>query len=114
MRPPGMAALSFLGAAAVRTHPFVSSASKPSSPGITGKDFHMARKHLLIALAIGILVILTNTRSFAATPAHRLHHQVIVPEEDRFFPFAITIHAGDSVKWTNMDTDDHTIVTNDF
>jgi plastocyanin len=39
---------------------------------------------------------------------------VIVPEEDRFTPFAQTIHAGDSVKWINMDTDDHTVVSDDF
>jgi len=44
----------------------------------------------------------------------RSHLQVIVPEEDRFTPFAQTIHVGDSVKWINMDTDDHTVVSNDF
>lgn len=43
----------------------------------------------------------------------RAHLQVIVPEEDRFTPFAQTIHAGDSVKWINMDTDDHTVVSDD-
>ena len=42
------------------------------------------------------------------------HHQVIVPEEDRFKPFSLTIHAGDSVEWINTDTDDHTVVSNDF
>jgi plastocyanin len=44
----------------------------------------------------------------------RAHLQVIVPEEDRFTPFAQTIHAGDSVKWINMDSDDHTVVSDDF
>jgi len=44
----------------------------------------------------------------------RSHLQVIVPEEDRFTPFSQTIHAGDSVKWINMDTDDHTVVSDDF
>jgi len=39
--------------------------------------------------------------------------QVIVPEEDRFFPFALTIHAGDCVEWVNQDTDDHTVVSDD-
>jgi plastocyanin len=39
--------------------------------------------------------------------------QVVVPEEDRFFPFALTIHAGDCVEWVNQDTDDHTVVSDD-
>lgn len=42
------------------------------------------------------------------------HEQVIVPGEDRFTPLALTIRAGDSVRWTNQDTDDHTIVSDDF
>ena len=40
--------------------------------------------------------------------------QVIVPGEDRFAPFAITIRAGQSVQWVNLDTDDHTVVSNNF
>ena len=39
--------------------------------------------------------------------------QVMIPDEDRFAPFALTIHIGDSVKWTNNDTDDHTVVSDD-
>jgi len=38
---------------------------------------------------------------------------VIVPESDRFTPFAITIRAGETVQWVNMDTDDHTVVSDD-
>jgi plastocyanin len=38
---------------------------------------------------------------------------VVVPEEDRFTPFALTIHAGDTVQWVNNDTDDHTVVSDD-
>ncbi len=48
-----------------------------------------------------------------AVPEKRAHLQVIIPGEDRFTPLAQTIHAGDSVKWINMDTDDHTIVSDD-
>jgi len=44
---------------------------------------------------------------------HVAHNQVIVPEEDRFTPFSQTIRAGDSVLWINMDTDDHTVVSDD-
>jgi plastocyanin len=43
----------------------------------------------------------------------RAAHQVVVPEADRFTPFAITIKAGDSVQWINRDTDDHTVVSDD-
>jgi plastocyanin len=39
------------------------------------------------------------------------NHVVTIPEEDRFTPFALTIHVGDSVTWRNEDTDDHTVVT---
>ncbi len=40
-------------------------------------------------------------------------HVVTIPEEDRFTPFALTIHAGDVVKWVNNDTDNHTVVSDD-
>lgn len=39
--------------------------------------------------------------------------QVTIPPEDRFTPFALTIRAGDSVRWVNNDTDDHTVVSDD-
>ncbi len=39
--------------------------------------------------------------------------QIIVPDEDRFFPFAITVRVGQPVIWINHDTDDHTVVSND-
>jgi plastocyanin len=42
-----------------------------------------------------------------------IHNQVIVPGEDRFSPFAQTIHAGEAVRFMNMDTDDHTVVSVD-
>ena len=38
---------------------------------------------------------------------------VTVPDSDRFLPFARTIHVGDTVAWTNHDTDDHTVVSDD-
>ena len=38
---------------------------------------------------------------------------VVVPREDRFAPFAITVHVGDAVEWVNADTDDHTVVSDD-
>jgi plastocyanin len=39
---------------------------------------------------------------------------VMVPGEDRFRPFALVITVGQSVKFINMDTDAHTVVSNDF
>jgi plastocyanin len=40
-------------------------------------------------------------------------HQVTVPDSDQFTPFALTIRAGDSVRWVNTDSDDHTVVSDD-
>jgi plastocyanin len=37
--------------------------------------------------------------------------QVTVPEADRFTPYAITIQAGDTVRWVNHDGDNHTVVS---
>jgi plastocyanin len=39
--------------------------------------------------------------------------KVQIPEADRFLPFAVTVHVGDAVKWTNGDGDDHTVVSID-
>jgi plastocyanin len=39
--------------------------------------------------------------------------RVTIPHEDRFTPFAMTIHAGQTVDWVNTDTDDHTVVSDD-
>jgi plastocyanin len=38
-------------------------------------------------------------------------HIVNIPEADKFVPFALQIHAGESVTWVNGDTDDHTVVS---
>ena len=52
--------------------------------------------------------VFASSPSFAAT-----RKQVIVPEEDRFSPFELTVRVGDSVTWQNSDTDDHTVVSLD-
>jgi plastocyanin len=39
--------------------------------------------------------------------------QIIVPDEDRFIPFAITVRVGQPVTWVNNDADDHTVVSDD-
>jgi plastocyanin len=71
-----------------------------------------------LAKRIGLIVMMSTVfvasdRRIAAD-AHPMQQQVIVPQEDRFAPFAVTIHAGDSVQWINKDTDDHTVVSDDF
>jgi plastocyanin len=40
-------------------------------------------------------------------------HVVLIPATDKFVPFNMTVHVGDTVTWINNDTDDHTIVAND-
>jgi plastocyanin len=76
----------------------------------------MFAKHPRLTKIIGLFVLasllLLATASIAgAMQPHRVF-KVIVPEEDRFSPYSLTIHAGDVVQWINQDTDDHTIVTN--
>lgn len=38
-------------------------------------------------------------------------YRVVIPAADRFAPFVLTIHAGDTVQWTNRDEDDHTLTS---
>ena len=66
--------------------------------------------------ALGLLVVcLLAVGSFdrAVAQSSNPTRQIIVPDEDRFTPFAITIRTGQRVQWINNDTDDHTIVSDD-
>ena len=79
----------------------------------------MTRKSILRVLVpsllvLGALLCALATAQTAQPDKRVFHNMVIVPEEDRFTPFAITIHTGDRVQWTNEDTDDHTVVSDDF
>jgi len=65
----------------------------------------------LVALLAGLGVASLAAPSLAAPS--RAPVQVVVPEADRFAPFVVTIHAGQSVEWINRDTDDHTVVSDD-
>lgn len=60
---------------------------------------------LLFSLAFLAGTALTNNQSVTK--------KVTIPEADRFVPYALTIHVGDSVEWVNSDEDDHRIVTID-
>src|SRR5262245_29053635 len=66
-------------------------------------------------LPVFLLSFLLTPHGFGASdPGSRdsaaVTKTVTIPDEDRFVPFALTIHIGDSVRWVNNDTDDHTIV----
>jgi plastocyanin len=69
-------------------------------------------KRLLVK--IGLLLALVAVVALAAAPtmaADSRQHQVVIPTDDRFTPYGMTIHAGDTVTWVNNDTDDHTVVS---
>jgi plastocyanin len=69
-------------------------------------------------MRLGLIVLtaafLGTTATIWANEGHeRRTRQVTVPSEDRFTPFALTIRAGDSVRWVNNDADAHTVVSDD-
>jgi plastocyanin len=76
--------------------------------------FGLTRRLPFAILLFAVCLSLIPHPGGAAEAEKAAHLQVIVPEEDRFTPFAQTVHVGDSVKWINMDTDDHTVVSDDF
>lgn len=68
----------------------------------------------LLGLTTLFLLVVAAAPQGADVSAKRARfRQVIVPGEDRFTPFAQTIHTGDGVQWINTDTDDHTVVSDD-
>jgi len=69
---------------------------------------------LAILMAASIVAAWSTSQTSAKDRNQAPHQQVIVPQEDRFTPFAITIRPGETVEWVNMDTDDHTVVSDDF
>jgi|RhiMetdeSRZDD1v2_1073273.scaffolds.fasta_scaffold02750_7 plastocyanin len=68
-----------------------------------------------LALVVLASLAALTARSSADDDDHKpKHHQLVsIPGEDRFTPFAMTIHVGDTVDWINDDTDDHTVVSDD-
>ena len=62
---------------------------------------------------LGVVFLSTTATIWAAGGNDGRTHQVTVPAEDRFTPFAITIHPGDTVRWVNNDSDPHTVVSDD-
>jgi plastocyanin len=75
----------------------------------------MRRLSRLLPLVL-IVAALVPVGVIAASAAHRsggTTYTVKIPDADRFAPFALTIHVGDSVRWINLDSDDHTVVSDD-
>jgi plastocyanin len=71
-------------------------------------------RKLLVALPLVVVLVALGAIGAAAHGGgSKTVRQVTVPPEDRFTPYAVTIHAGDSVKWVNTDEDDHTVVSDD-
>ena len=66
----------------------------------------------LVASLSGIAVVTTAAASSASSPRHE-RHVIVIPEADKFVPFQLTVHEGDTVTWVNNDTDDHTVVSDD-
>jgi len=66
----------------------------------------------VVAVVIGVGVIaVIGAGGAGAHSSDRRVDRVTVPPADRFTPFALTIHAGDTVRWVNNDEDDHTVVS---
>lgn len=59
---------------------------------------------------VAVLAVVVASVSNLALAATK---KVSIPGEDRFTPFAVTIHIGDKVMWMNDDTDSHYVVSND-
>ena len=68
----------------------------------------LGRSALQRSRSLATLLVLAAS---AVVHAQGMQQMVIVPEEDRFTPFSMTIHVGDTVEWVNQDTDDHTVVS---
>ena len=70
---------------------------------------------------VGLLLVICilasgspNRLSAASGPGQaEVVRQIMVPAEDRFTPFGITVRVGQVVEWVNNDTDDHTVVSDD-
>jgi plastocyanin len=66
----------------------------------------------LALVAIGAVVLATSSR-FVLEANAAAGRMVMIPGEDRFTPFSVTIHVGQSVQFVNNDTKPHNVVSND-
>jgi len=68
---------------------------------------------LALLMSAGTVGIVASSGPSAASATRHPQHVITIPESDKFTPYQMTIHAGDSVTWVNTDTDDHTVVSDD-
>ena len=73
----------------------------------------MRRRYLVLASIVTVVPSLFAVQQAQASPKPKTT-TVNIPGEDRFAPFAVTVKVGDKVQWVNGDTDDHTVVSDDF
>ncbi len=64
----------------------------------------------IVSLSLCLLIV---GFASAKNPGSIITKQVTIPPADHFTPMTLTVHAGDTVKWVNDDTDDHTVVRDD-
>lgn len=75
-----------------------------------------SRVRLLTVVACVLLLGMSQAGAIARAASDTeadVVRQIIVPDEDRFTPFAITVRVGQKVVWINNDSDDHTVVSDD-
>jgi plastocyanin len=65
---------------------------------------------LLASPAMVVTLVATTPGGASSGNQVGANHTVNIPGTDKFVPFHLTIHAGDTVTWVNSDTDDHTVV----
>ena len=69
---------------------------------------YLSKVALLLALVSLLLAGCGGSTPYSSQPKDV---RVTIPGSDYFSPAIITIHVGDTVRWTNQDTDDHTITS---
>ncbi|MBA3915937.1 MAG: hypothetical protein H0X25_19210 [Acidobacteriales bacterium] len=68
---------------------------------------------MLALVACGAAVLMNSGQLVPSADAAVSGRMVMVPGTDKFTPFAVTIHVGQSIQWVNNDTDSHYVVSND-
>jgi plastocyanin len=72
------------------------------------------KTHILHWLTTGLSLCFVLLTSFALAQEGRpAARQIIVPGEDRFSPYAVTVRVGQTVQFVNNDSDDHLVISVD-
>ena len=68
------------------------------------------RSATMVMLSLCFTVVAPVANAQNGQPAAR---QIIVPGEDRFSPYAVTVRVGQTVQFVNNDSDDHLVISVD-